>query len=146
MSMKVFELCLSSPTVSKIFTQLFLPISMLPEPYHWVRTLIGTLRWPFGVRFERCYRFRTVRYPGYRVPVGHTAMLCSGCFTEWLCVCLTSSALCCVPVCAYAVWCVCAVLCAVCYVSTPCVLSCVYIILVIFLALFSKKSRFMRVI
>ena len=109
-------------------------------------TWFGTLWWPFSVRFIRCYRFRTVRYPGYRVPAGHTAVQCSGCFTEWLCVCLSCSAVC---MCAYAVCGVCAVLCAVCrvlYVSTPCVLSCVYIILVIFLARFSEKSRFMRVI
>ena len=123
MSMKVFELCLSSPTVSKIFTLLFLPFSMLPEPYCMVRTLLGTLRWPFVVRFERLHRFRTVRYPGYRVPVGLTVMLCSGCFTVWLCACLTCSALCCVLMCACAVCGVCAVLCAVCYVSTSCVLA-----------------------
>ena len=52
-------------------------------------------------------------------------------------------------VCVHMLCVVCAVLCTVCrvlYVSTPCVLSCVYIILVIFLALFSEKSRFMRVI
>ena len=73
------------------------------------------------VRFERCYRFRTVRYLSYRHSVSHAVVpgvlvLCT--------VCLTSSAPCCVPVCAYAVCGVCAVLCvlcAVCYVSTSCV-------------------------
>lgn len=42
---------------------------------------IWYLRLPISVRFRRWHRFRTVRYLGYRVPVGHTAMLCSGCFT-----------------------------------------------------------------
>ena len=62
--LKVFELCLSSPTVSNFFTLLFLPFSMVSEPFPWWGGAFSTLGAPFGVRFRRLIRFWTVRYPG----------------------------------------------------------------------------------
>ena len=68
--LKVFELCLSSPTVSKFFTLLFLPFSMVSEPFPWWGGAFSTLGAPFGVRFRRLIRFWTVRYPGVPCSTG----------------------------------------------------------------------------
>ena len=55
--LKVFELCLSSPTVSNFFTLLFLPFSTVSEPFHRWGGAFSTLGVPFGVRFRRLIRF-----------------------------------------------------------------------------------------
>ena len=79
--LKVFELCLSSPTVSKFFTLLFLPFSMVSEPFHRWGGAFHTLGAPFGVRFRRLIRFWTVRYPG--VPCSTGSRCCRGCYTVY---------------------------------------------------------------
>ena len=84
MVLKVFELCLSSPTVSKFFTLLFLPFSTVSEPFRRWGGAFSTLWAPLTVRFRRLIRFWTVRYPGVPCPKG------SGCCARYatLCVCL----------------------------------------------------------
>ena len=79
--LKVFELCLSSPTVSKFFTLLFLPFSMVSEPFHRWGGAFSTLGAPFGVRFRRLNRFWTVRYLG--VPCSTGSRCCRGCYTVY---------------------------------------------------------------
>ena len=68
--LKVFELCLSSPTVSNFFTLLFLPFSTVSEPFHRWGGAFSTLGVPFGVRFIRLIRFWTVRYLGVPCSIG----------------------------------------------------------------------------
>ena len=80
--LKVFELCLSSPTVSKFFTLLFLPFSMVSEPFHRWGGAFSTLGAPFGVRFRRLIRFWTVRYPG--VPCSTGSRCRPPCYTVYV--------------------------------------------------------------
>ena len=79
--LKVFELCLSSPTVSNFFTLLFLPFSTVSEPFHRWGGAFSTLGAPFGVRFRRLIRFWTVRYLG--VPCFTDSRCCRGCYTVY---------------------------------------------------------------
>ena len=95
--LKVFELCLSSPTVSNFFTLLFLPFSTVSEPFHRWGGAFSTLGAPFGVRFRRLIRFWTVRYLG--VPCFTDSRCCRGCYTVYavLCSCVLMFVLCDVP-------------------------------------------------
>jgi len=122
--LKVFELCLSSPTVSNFFTLLFLPFSTVSEPFHRWGGAFSTLGVPFGVRFRRLIRFWTVRYLGVPCSIGSRCR--PPCYTVYvvpgvLALVAVLSAMCSM----YAVLCSCVLmfvlmLCS-CDVPTPCV-------------------------
>ena len=135
--LKVFELCLSSPTVSKFFTLLFLPFSMVSEPFHRWGGAFSTLGAPFGVRFRRLNRFWTVRYPGVPCSTGSRCwrvatlcMLCPVCL-PWLLYSVLCPVLCflCVLCCARVCLCLAYAMCPL-----RVFLMCSQVILVIFLA------------
>ena len=126
--LKVFELCLSSPTVSNFFTLLFLPFSMVSEPFHRWGGAFHTLGAPFGVRFRRLIRFWTVRYLG--VPCSTGSRCCRGCYTVYVMLRLLAlvavlCAVCCavLPVCVMLCSCVLMfmLMFVLCDVPTPCV-------------------------
>ena len=143
--LKVFELCLSSPTVSKFFTLLFLPISTVSEPFRRWGGAFHTLEVPLTVRFRRLIRFWTVRYPGvpylkdHAVVPGmlHCACACRGCCTQCY-VLYVLYVLCCAScVCCAVLVCACAYV-----VVYQCVFCFSVSILVIFLALTSNDPPF----
>ena len=143
--LKVFELCLSSPTVSNFFTLLFLPFSTVSEPFHRWGGAFHTLGAPFGVRFRRLIRFWTVRYLG--VPCFTGSRCCRGCYTVYavpgvLALVAVLSAMCSMsravlPMCVLCCACVCAYV-----VVYVCVFCFSVSILVIFLALIVNDPPF----
>ena len=140
--LKVFELCLSSPTVSNFFTLLFLPFSTVSEPFHRWGGAFSTLGAPFGVRFRRLIRFWTVRYLG--VPCFTGSRCCRGCYTVYavpgvLALVAVLCALC--PVLCFLCVC-CAVLVYVLMWLCMCVFCFSVSILVIFLALIVNDPPF----
>ena len=122
--LKVFELCLSSPTVSNFFTQLFLPFSTVSEPFPWWGGAFSTLGVPFGVRFIRLIRFWTVRYPGVPCSIGsrcrppcYTVYVVPGVLALVAVLCAMSSAV--LPMCV--MLCSCVLMFVLCDVPTSCV-------------------------
>jgi hypothetical protein len=144
--LKVFELCLSSPTVSNFFTLLFLPFSTVSEPFHrWG----GAFQHPRGTIWssvqkvdsvlDRTLPWRTVLHrltllPGLLHCVCCARCACLGCCT--MCsMCSMSRAV--LPMCVLCCACVCAYV-----VVYPCVFCFSVSILVIFLALIVNDPPF----
>ena len=138
--LKVFELCLSSPTVSNFFTLLFLPFSTVSEPFHRWGGAFHTLGAPFGVRFRRLIRFWTVRYLG--VPCFTGSRCCRGCYTVYavpgvLALVAVLCALC--PVLCFL--CVCCVVLCLCMCLCGCVCVCFLLFCVYFGNLFGINCK-----